>query len=242
MPKKNIFAFGCSFTKDNHQQTWADLVAAEFNLTLNNCAERGAGSEFIVSRLLTEHITNQDIVAIMWPSADRYDLWADHTVPHLLEDCKYASWPDGKSPQFVDYYGNYRTDQGFNLNGSVPRGYKHKFYKYFYTPHQTVHNWYINIINAQLYLESCGIKYVMCSAFPLRYPIHYHTGDFKILPEIYNKIKLNTFVDHSEHSGFFNFCLENNYPFLNQHHPASESHCKYVNDVLKLKIQKLLDK
>jgi hypothetical protein len=240
MTKKNMFVFGCSFTKDNYQQTWADILADTCNLNLINCAERGAGAEFVVNRLLTTNITNQDIVAIMWPSADRFDLWADHTTPHLQKDCKYASWPDGNDPKFVDYHGIYHTDHGFNLNGSVPRGYKHNFYKYFYSAHQAVNNWYVNIITAQMYLSNQKIKYLMCSAFPLLNPIHYHKGDFVIQTEIYSKLLLETFIDNSEYCGFFNFCLEKKLPFLNQHHPASESHCKYVNDMLKSKIQKLL--
>ena len=240
MIKRNIFTFGCSFTKDNYQQTWANILADKYDLNLVNCAERGAGAEFVVNRLLTTSINDRDIVAIMWPCADRFDLWADHTVPHLLEDCKYASWPNGKKPMFVDYHGNYRIDQGFNLNGSVPRGYKHKFYKYLYTAHQIVNNWYVNIVTAQLYLVSRNIKYFMCSAFPLLNPIHYHNSDFKIQPEIYNKISLDSFVDNSEQRGFFNYCLENKLPFLNQHHPSSESHYEYVECVLKSKMQNLL--
>ena len=161
-------------------------------------------------------------------------------MPHLVADRKYASWPDGKTPQFVDYYGNYRYDIGFNLNGSVPRGYKHKFYKYFYTAGQTVNRWYVNIITAQLYLENRGIKYFMCSAFPLQNPIHYHHGNFEIQKEIYDKINLSTFVDHSNHQGFFNFCQIKNLPFLNQHHPLTQSHRQYVNEMLKSKIQNLL--
>ena len=235
-----MFVFGCSFTKDNYQKTWADLIADDYHLNLINCAERGSGAAFAVNRLLTSNITDQDLVVIMWPGADRFDLWADHTTPHLIDDCKYASWPNGKEPKFVDYYGNYRVDQGFNLNGSVPRGYKHQFYKYFYTAHQTVNNWYVNIITAQIYLSSRKIKYSMCSAFPLMNPIHHHVGDFKIQQEIYNKIDLNTFVYNSEHQGFFKFCMDNNLPFLNQHHPLTESHRQYVDDVLKLKIEQLL--
>lgn len=240
MVRKKLFVFGCSFTKDNYQKTWADLVADTHNLDLINCAERGAGSAFAVNRLLTVDITQDDLVAIMWPSADRVDLWADSTVPHLLDDCKYASWPDGKSPKLVDYYGNYSSTQGFNLNGSIPRGYKHKYYKYFYTSHQTVNNWYINIITAQMYLTSKKIKYFMCSAFPLLNPIHYHHAPFEIQKEIYSKLDLTAFTKDSDTQGFFNFCVDNKLPFLNDHHPLSESHQHYIDTVLKSKIQDLL--
>lgn len=243
MPEKtNLFVFGCSFTKDNYQKTWADLLAEEYNLVLINCAERGAGSAFAINRLLTENITDQDLVAIMWPSADRIDLWSDHTVPHLLSDREYASWPDGKSAQLVDFYGNYRNDLGFNLNGSLPRGYKNNYYKFFYTSHQAVHNWYIDIITAQLYLSSKNIKYFMCSAFPLLNPIHYHTSEFWIQKEIYNRIDLSTFVKDSETQGFYGFCRKHQLPFLDTHHPLTQSHQRYVHDMLKSSMQELLIK
>jgi hypothetical protein len=241
MTSRNIFVFGCSFTKDNYQQTWADLLAEDLGLNLINAAERGAGSNFVLARLMVKNITDKDYVAIMWPSADRLDLWADHTTPHLLHDYKYASWPDGKASQFVDYQGRYSTSQGFNLNGSVPRGHKHNFYKYFYSAHSAVNQWLMNILCAQSYLISINVKYVMCASFPLLNPIHYHHDQFYIEKEIYNKIDLSRFAPASETKGFFNFCLDNDLPFLNTHHPTTEAHRKYVNDVLKSKTQELFD-
>ena len=131
---KKLFTFGCSFTKDNYHDTWADLLAQDLNLELHNHAERGAGADYVSKRILTSDIGVDDLVVIMWPSADRYDLWADQTTPHLLQDYVHASWPDGTQPQLVDLHGQARLDQGYILNGSVPRGYKHKYFKYFYSP------------------------------------------------------------------------------------------------------------
>ena len=234
----NLFVFGCSFTKDNYQKTWADLVAQYYNLTLHNCAERGAGADFLVSRLLIEKIDpNNSLVMIMWPSADRFDLWADSTVPHLQADVDYASWVDGKKSKFVDYYGNYSREVGFNLNGSVPRGYKNQYYKYFYNSTQCIHNWYVNVITAQLYLAAKNIKFIMSSAFPLKNPIHYHHDSFVIVPEIYNKIDLNCFVEGSVDEGFFNYCKNKNLSFFNSHHPDTQSHRHFVDNVLNSEIQ-----
>jgi hypothetical protein len=242
MFKKNLYVFGCSFTKDNFQKIWADLVAENYNLNLINCAERGAGSAFVIKRLLTTKICPADsLVIIMWPSADRVDLWADHTVPHLLADQQYASWPDGRSPQLVDYYGHYNHVQGFNLNGSVPRGYKHYFYKYFYTAHLAVHDWFLNVITAQLYLKNKNINYIMTSAFPLLNPIHYHQDSFEIIKEIYQQIDLETFVYNAETQGFYNYCVDNKLSFQDLHHPDTQAHCNYVNNILKFKIDKLLE-
>jgi len=237
----NLFAFGCSFTKDNYQDTWANLVAEDYNLILHNCAERGAGADFLVRRLLATDIDPvNSLVMIMWPSADRFDLWADSTVPHLLTDMEYASWVDGKHPKLVDYYGNYNDQQGFNLNGSVPRGYKHYYHKFFYTPTQVIHDWYINIITAQLYLKSKNIKFIMSSAFPIRNPIHYHKDTFITIPEIYNTIDLKSFANGSEDEGFYNYCKSRNLTFFNLHHPDAQSHRHYVDNMLKLKITNMM--
>jgi len=236
-----LITFGCSFTKDNYQDTWADLLSKDIGMPLLNYAERGAGSDFVVKRLLTAELDpNEDLVVIMWPSADRYDLWADSTTPHLIEDREYASWPDGIQPMFVDFYGNYYNDRGFNLNGSVPRGYKHYFFKYFFSAQQSIHNWYTNIITAQLFLEKQNIPYVMTTAFQLTNPIHYHHDDFSIVPEIYNKINLERFVDHAEHEGFLKYCETRQLPFFNSNHPNTQSHRHYIDNVLKYKVESLL--
>lgn len=241
MKLNTLFAFGCSLTKDNYQDTWADLVAQDYDLTLHNCAERGAGADFLVRRLLTADIDPENsLVMIMWPSADRFDLWADATVPHLLNDIEYASWVDGVRPQFVDYYGNYSQHQGFILNGTVPRGYKHYYHKFFYSASQVVHDWYINVLTAQLYLKSKNIKFIMSTAFPISNPIHHHANDFVIIPEIYNTIDLESFVDHSEHEGFFNYCVARDLPFFTTDHPTAQSHRHYVDNVLKSKLETVI--
>ena len=236
MSKPNLFAFGCSFTKDNYQQTWADLLAQDLDCNLHNFAERGAGADFLVRRLLTSKISSQDTVAIMWPSADRFDLWVDATVPHLVADLGHSSWPDGKQPKFVDFYGRYHLSHGFAINGSVPRGHKHKFYKFFYTAQQAVTDWWINIVTAQLFLERQGIRYVMMSAFPLTNPIHYHHSDFVLVPEIFNQINLNRFVDHSRTQGFYHFCVRRQLDFLDSHHPSTAAHEVYLNEIIKPKL------
>lgn len=238
---KNLATFGCSFTKDNYQQTWADILKDRFGLNLINHAERGAGSSFVVKRLLTCDIDFESTaVVILWPGADRYDLWADETTPHLLNDKIYASWPDGKSPNFVDYHGNYRSDFGFNLNGSVPRGHKHQYYKFFYSAHQAIHDWFVDVITAQLYLGSKKAKFLMASVFPLTNPIHHHKGTGEIIREIYNKIDKSNFVTDSETEGFFNFCCNNNLPFQDSNHPSTKAHEIWVNRIVDSRFKDLL--
>lgn len=238
---ENLYTFGCSYTKDNYQKTWATLVAQDHELNLHNLAERGAGADFVVKRLLVADIDPKNsAVMIMWPSADRFDLWADINTPHLVQDQQHASWPDGIKPRLVDYHGHYNHQQGFVLNGSVPRGYKHYFYKYFYSAHWITHNWYTNIITAQLYLKSKKIKFCMSSVFPLTNPIHYHHEKFDVIPEIYNQIDLSCFDQNSVSKGFIPFCFDQKLTFIDPHHPDTESHRKYLDDVLKYKLGALL--
>lgn len=234
---QNLYTFGCSFSRDNYQSVWSDILNEKLGTKLINCAERGAGADFVIKRLLcTTSITSRDLVIILWPSADRYDLWADKTTPHLLRDINTSSWPDGQGPKLVDYEGEYTQESGFILNGSVPRGYKHYFFKYFYSADQCVNNWLINIVTAQLYLSSKNIPYVMASAFPLQNPIHYHHDHFVINKKIYSTIDLTKFIDHSETCGFFQFCQNTNLPFLDSHHPATDSHQIWVEQLLLPKI------
>lgn len=226
---KKLVTFGCSITKDNYQDTWADLLAHELGVDLHNHAERGAGADYVSKRILTSDIEVDDLVVIMWPSADRYDLWADATTPHLLQDYVHASWPDGTQPQLVDLHGQARLDQGYILNGSVPRGYKHKYFKYFYSPYQVVHDWYTAIITAQLYLNARGITYCMLTALPFDCPINYHHGTFQPESKIVNKIDLEKFADTS---GFLPWAMATKQPFLNAHYPATLAHQKYIDTFL----------
>lgn len=233
-----LITLGCSYTRDNYQDTWADLLAKDHGFELHNLAERGAGADYVTKRLLTANITKDDIVVIMWPSADRFDLWADKTTPHLLQDYVYASWPDGVQPRLIDLHGQRRLDHGYILNGSVPRGYKHNYFKYFYSPFQVVHDWYVSIITAQLYLKSVGANFYMTSAFPIQCPISYHHGLFEIEPDIFEKIDQACFVDTQ---GFYVWARNKNKPFLNSHYPATASHREYVDVYLAPAVKKALD-
>lgn len=59
---RNLYTFGCSYTKDNYQKTWADLLAEDFNCNLHNCAERAAGADYTVKRLLVSEIEPNEYV------------------------------------------------------------------------------------------------------------------------------------------------------------------------------------
>jgi hypothetical protein len=225
----DLITFGCSFTRDNYQGTWANVLAVELGLTLDNRAERGSGSEFVVNRILSSDLTDS-VVAVMWPSADRIDLWADDTVPHLQGDLEYAAWLDGVKPEFVNLQGNRSQTTGFNLNGNWPRGYKEHYYKYLYSSYQSTHSLYRNIITAQLYLDSINVPYVMMNSIALTNPLIIWKTPFEIEPAIYGKINFNKFVAGSE--GFVNWCLTNNKPFLNKWYPTTQAHTDYCRQFI----------
>jgi hypothetical protein len=229
----NLVVFGCSFTRDNYQSTWADYLAAQYDMKLQNCAERGAGAEYTISRLLTTSLQkNKDAVAIMWPSADRLDLWADDTVPHLQSDIDTAAWLDGVQPEFVDLHGARSQTVGFNLNGNWPRGYKEHYYKYLYSSYQSTHSLYRHIITAQLYLDSIGVDYIMMTSMPLVNPLIIWKQPFDIEDKIFNHINQKKFVDDSLGDGFIGWCLKNQMPFLDKYHPDTYAHKQYTEQFI----------
>ena len=238
---KKLYTFGCSFTKDNYQLTWADLLAKHLGLDLVNRAERGSGADYISSRLLMSDdiLDSESLVAIMWPCADRFDLWADDSVPHLVHDQIHASWPDGQRPMLVDLHGEKSQHKGFILNGSVPRGYKHQYYKFFYSPYQTVHHWYKNIILTQIYLKSRGISNIMMSAFPLQYPIQYHHNYCAIESKILALIDLNQFLGPCLDLGFQPWCVENKLDFFDRHHPDTRAHEIWLQQFVFDRVEKI---
>jgi hypothetical protein len=234
---KRLSVFGCSLTKDNHIETWADILAATLNVSLNNYAERGAGYSFIEQKVFSTEITDDELVVIMWPSADRLDLYVNDATPHLQSDISNASWLDGKKAMFVDYQGNYNNSNGWYLSGAVPRGYKHHYYKFFYNQTTHINQAWTSIIAVQNYLDNNNIQYVMCNSFPLRNLIQYHNdGIYDANQSLYNRINLDKFVTNAESTGFITLSKLHKFSFINAHYPDSASHCWYVDSYLNPKI------
>ena len=71
-----LFAFGCSFTNNNLWPTWADILGRGFDY-YKNWGKAGAGNSFIFYSLIEcikrEHISNTDVVMVMWTSIARED-------------------------------------------------------------------------------------------------------------------------------------------------------------------------
>lgn len=234
---QRLVVFGCSLTKDNLIDTWADLLAKDLNIELVNYAERGAGYDYIVQKALSADIRRNDIIVIMWPSADRYDLYVNSATPHLQKDVLHASWLDGCSPAFVDYNGNYNQTSGWFINGAVPRGYKHYYYKYFYNQTTHVNKSWSLIVLLQHYLNTLDVRYLMCNSYPVSNPIQYHddgVDDFNY--SLYDKIDFNKFVNDADKIGFIQLVQNKGFTFFNPHYPNTDSHQWYIENYIKPKI------
>lgn len=236
-PNGRLVVFGCSLTKDNFIETWADLLAKKTKKSLFNYAERGAGYDYTVQKILSTKFDLDDLVVIMWPSADRFDLYVNSATPHLQSDVVNASWLDGKVPALVDYSGNYNQTNGWLINGAVPRGYKHYYYKYFYNQTTHVNKAWSSIALIQNYLDNVNVRYLMCNSYPLLNLIQYHNDnviDFNY--ELYNKINLTKFVKDSSTTGFIDLIKKQNFKFFNPHHPNTDGHMWYVENYIEPKL------
>jgi|694.fasta_scaffold00286_43 hypothetical protein len=231
---QNLFVYGCSLTKDNYIDTWADLLSNQLGCKLYNFAERGAGYTYIIQKLYTSFVNNPDTLCIiMWPSADRLDLYVNSAVPHLQNDIEFASWLDGYKAQFVDYNNQYNNQHGWYINGAVPRGYKNQYYKYFYNQSMHVNSAWATILSAQYYLDSIGANYIMCNSYPITNLIQYHDDGVKDFNfALYNKINLTKFVRDADCRGFINLSIEQKFKFFNPHYPDADAHAWYVDNYL----------
>lgn len=239
MPKyQKLIVYGCSLTKDNYLDTWADYISKLLDLPIENYAERGAGYAYIMQKVLSSPTPdNNTLNIIMWPSADRFDLYVNSSTPHLQQDIKNASWLDGKEPAFVDYKGKYNKDHGWYINGAVPRGYKHNYYKYFYNQTSHVNQAWATIVAVQHYFDSVGSNCIMCNSYPLTNLIQYHNdgvSDFNY--QLYDQINLAQFVDGAASNGFIGLSEKEQFKFFNPHYPDADAHQWYADTYIIPKI------
>lgn len=237
---QRLVVFGCSLTKDNYIDTWANLLAKHLKLPLINLAERGAGYKYIVQKIMsTVDLSHSDLVCIMWPSADRLDLWVNSSTPHLVNDLDHASWLDGKKPNYIDYDQTLTTDHGWYINGAVPRGYKHIYYKYFYNKTTHVNDAWTAIALIQNFLKVKKISCVMCNSYPLTNLIQYQDDEVDDCNwKLYDAIDLSMFVEDSSHNGFIQLAVDHGFVFFNPHYPNTDAHKWFLERYImpKLKI------
>ena len=137
---KTLVTAGCSFTKDNYQQTWADYLADSIGYTLNNVAARGAGIEFVSKRIMYECLIHHtDLAVVMLPSIDRFDWYIDRQHPWHNSGLSIASWQDGKESNLVQLDGTLSQESGYILSGGEVRGHKQQWYKFYYNESRNHH-------------------------------------------------------------------------------------------------------
>lgn len=237
-----LITAGCSLTLDNYQKTWPDYLAEKLSYKLINLAQRGAGLDFIVKRIMQYEIDSKNsLVAIMLPSADRFDWFIDFGSPLQKDALDIASWQDGKKPSLVLPTGEKNLNSGYCLSGGQHRGIKKYWFKYFYSESKAEIDFWHNVFFLQLYLEKCKVKYFFTSAYDLNQLIEQkiNLGKTKNLNiSMINKIDQTKFILYKEKIGFLNFCKQNNFEF--DGHPNTFAHLNFVENVIIPKLNEKL--
>lgn len=232
---KNLVTAGCSFTLDNYQKTWANFLSEKLGYKLTNIAARGAGIDFVFTRLLFQlHEYNPDLVVLMLPSMDRFDWYVDKE--HLLvnEAKSIASWQNGKNPTLVDVDGQLNDNSGFSLTGGNPRGYKKSWFKYYHSESFAMLNYWRTVIGIQSFLQAKQVPYYITLAYDkeqlTEQPINItgYNNSYKFLHELCD---WSRFIFYKDTKGFLSFTKDNNFIF-NKNYPIECAHQQWVNDIL----------
>jgi hypothetical protein len=227
-------------TRDNQIDTWADYLAQSLDIPLINLAQRGAGYQFINHNMVAHDFLPGDLCVVMWPSADRFDLWVDSSTPHLQADLEHASWLDGRRPQFVDLDHSYNDDRGWYINGAVPRGIKHHYYKFFYSESSHTNQAWITIAQCQRWLDALAVDHVMTNSYPLARPAQYHQDPHSVFdPRLWSAIDHSRFVPGAHDTGFVALVRAQGFDFFNRHYPVSAAHQWFVDHHIMPCIQHL---
>lgn len=233
--KKKILTIGCSFTKDNYQLTWADYLANNLDMNLDNIAARGAGIDFLSKRLMY-HISQNpcDLLIIMLPSADRFDWYVDKHHPLIKDAVKISSWQNGLFPSLVRLDGSPSNQSGFCLSGGEIRGEKKYWYKYYYNPSSVIMSYWKTVLDIQIFLDSRKVKYFITMAYDKNSLIEQNINqidDDKQYQFFYDQINWKKFIFYGEDQGFLSYVRDNKFQIKN-HHPVTESHKAWTENIL----------
>lgn len=230
---KRLIALGCSLTKDNFQKTWANYLSEYLKLECVNIGARGAGIDFLSTRLVAFDLKSSDLVGIMLPSADRFDWYIDKGNSLQRNALNIASWQNGKNSNLVGINGELSNTTGFVLSGGEHRGEKALWFKYFYSEYKARLDFWKSVHYMQLYLESHGIHYFFTSVYDKDKQIEQDVNKGLTTPnfDIIDKINFNKFVYYKNELGFLSFCNDNNYKRVNDY-PITEAHEHYVKQYL----------
>lgn len=233
--KQKILTAGCSFTKDNYQKTWADYLAGATGYELNNIGARGAGIDFITSRLFYECTASRyDLVVIMLPSVDRMDLYVNHAHPLKDEFKSISSWQNGKNPGFVTVDGTLSDNYGYALSGGQIRGLKKYWYKYYYNETSSLLAFWTKVYSIENFLKIQNIKYKFTMAYDKDHIVEQSvnmTGDDCAYQFLWENIDWNNFIFYKNNRGFLSFVKDHQYKIINNH-PDTHAHESWVNNLI----------
>lgn len=233
---KKLIACGCSLTKDNYQKTWPDFLSEELNVEFINIAARGAGIDFISKRLITyiSKINHSDIsVAIMLPSADRFDFYVDENNLQKKEFLNISGWQGGKHPDLINLDGRLSDDHGYCLTGGNHRGPKKYWYKYFYSETFAYINYWFDVLLIQNYLKLNNIPYFLIPAYNLDDLTENiaNKNSAVYYKQALDLIDFDRFIFYKDSLGFLQFVKDNNFSVID-HHPKAEAHQSFVKDII----------
>lgn len=230
-----LLTAGCSFTKDNYQKTWADYLAQDLQASLTNVAARGAGIDFITTRLIYQCTQSRyDLVVIMLPSLDRLDLYVsnDHPLKDHYRDI--ASWQNGVCPELVQVNGVLSSDEGYSLTGGDPRGYKKYWYKYYYSEVATLISYWSKVYLLENFFKNQNINYKFTMAYDKDSLVEQMSnvqGNSCQHSFLHENIDWSNFIFYNDSQGFLSFSKHFNYPVISNH-PVTQAHKEWSNTVL----------
>ena len=232
---KRLLTAGCSFTKDNYQKTWADYLADEIEYDLTNIAARGAGIDFVTTRILHECLRQPyDLIVIMLPSVDRIDLYVDSQHPLKNEFLDITSWQDGAAPDFVTIDGRLSKEHGYAMSGGQIRGLKKYWFKYYYNETSALLSYWSKVFFLENFFKNHNINYKFSMAYDKHNIVEQNTnnsGDDRAYEFLWANIDWKNFIFDQATNGFLTFVKNNQYKII-KNHPETAAHSAWVKQIL----------
>lgn len=222
-------------------KTWPDYLAAKLNYKCVNLGARGSGLDFLSKRLLSYTFQKDDLVAIMLPSADRFDWYVDHDHPLRNNALEISSWQNGTNAELVNIDGSCSTHSGYSLSGGWHRGYKEYWFKYFYTETKAELDYWSTVLFLQRYLESENMNYFFTSVYNkddlIEQDYNKSSNVHSSINTIKEKIDFDKFIYYNSNKGFLHFVDDHGFvriaaKDLRQNkllYPVTEAHESFAN-------------
>lgn len=233
--KKVLLTSGCSFTIDHFQKTWADYLEESTDHQLCNTAARGAGIDFVKYRVIYECSKNTpNLVMIMLPSVDRFDLYVDSGHPLKDDLIQISSWQNGATPSLIDIDGKISVTQGFSLTGGEHRGFKKHWYKYYYSEESMLLKYWTDVLTLELYFKSREISYRFTTAYDRSDMVEQQqnrTGHGSMCQYVLDQIDWRNFIFYDGDRGFLSYVRDQGFQIKNNH-PIDAAHQSWVDNVI----------